>query len=260
MTNEDKNKRAIRDHWNQTSAEYQQTHRIPTNDIHYGIPGATEDRLNLLGDVAGLHIIELGCGGGQNAIALAKRGATCTGVDLSDAQISFAQSLAKEEDVSVEFIVEDIEDLGDLPSNAFDIVLGSAYAFSWVRDLSRAYRASFRILRPGGLFVMSTGHPFTKCFDENHPESLIVRQSYFTRQVTEIEPHSNIEITYLEATLGDLLNPLISAGFHLERVIEPEMKREETHNEGDDWSGGLCAPAISHQIPLIIIIVARAVK
>lgn len=44
--------------------------RISLEDVHYGPLSAGESELKLLGNVRGKDILEIGCGGGQNAIVL----------------------------------------------------------------------------------------------------------------------------------------------------------------------------------------------
>ena len=87
----------MRGAWNRISRNYQTDHKIPTDFVHYGPNCPNEDQLRLIGDVRDKRVLEIGCGGGQCAIAFAKRGAVATGVDLSDAQIEFAQRLAARE-------------------------------------------------------------------------------------------------------------------------------------------------------------------
>jgi SAM-dependent methyltransferase len=53
----------------------------------WGVWQIPEAELRILGDVAGLTTVELGCGAAQWSIALAKAGATAIGVDLSEAQL-----------------------------------------------------------------------------------------------------------------------------------------------------------------------------
>ena len=84
----------MRNAWNDNSETYQSLHEISTESAHYGPWAPLENELRLLGDVCGLRILELGCGGGQCCIAFAKQGATVAGVDLSDDQIEFARKLA----------------------------------------------------------------------------------------------------------------------------------------------------------------------
>ena len=64
-----------RRYWDGLSARYQRVMEISTDDFHYGpqIPG--ESRLHLLPPLkSGMRALELGCGGGQNSVWLAKQG------------------------------------------------------------------------------------------------------------------------------------------------------------------------------------------
>lgn len=102
--------------WNAVSKYYQSQHRIPTDDAHYGPRMPTERHLQMVGEVAGRRLLEIGCGGGQCAIAFAKRGAIAAGKDLSEEQIAFARDLAQREGVTVEFYrgtIEDLSEFGD---------------------------------------------------------------------------------------------------------------------------------------------------
>ncbi len=143
--------------WNALSAQYQAHTRISTDDVHYGSLAPGERELRLLGEVAGKRVIEIGCGGGQNSIALTKWGATCIGVDPSPAQLDHARRLAREIGVEVHFVEGVAENLSPFPDESFDIVL-SSYAFDYVTDLRRAYDEAWRVLVPGGLFVFCLSH------------------------------------------------------------------------------------------------------
>ena len=95
-----------------------------------------------MGEVQGKKIVELGCGGGQCSIALAKRGAICTGIDLSDEEINYAKNLAQKNDVKVNFVQDDIENLSMLDDKSFDIAF-SAAAFDWLQNLDEAFKEAF---------------------------------------------------------------------------------------------------------------------
>src|SRR5437763_17221682 len=56
-----------------------------------------------LGDVARLHVLDLGTGTGRAAIALARRGAIVTGVDASAEMLGVARRRAAEQGLSIEF-------------------------------------------------------------------------------------------------------------------------------------------------------------
>ena len=148
-----------RQSWNHISPQYQAHRRISTDDVHYGPLAPGERELGLLEDVRGKQILEIGCGGGQNSIALAKWGATCTGLDPSAAQLEHARRLAQEEGVAIRFVNGAAEDLSAFDENTFDLVL-SSFAFDYVADLPRTYSEVGRVLRPGNLFVFCHSHPW----------------------------------------------------------------------------------------------------
>src|SRR5437868_2832772 len=92
-----------------------------TNDYrnHYLMPRM----LVMLGDVAGLRVLELGCGEGGYARELARRGALVAGVDGSPRLIEIARERARAEGVDARFLVANASALSELDSAAFDLVV-----------------------------------------------------------------------------------------------------------------------------------------
>src|SRR3972149_5538370 len=78
----------IRKSWDKIAEYYNIRYEISCDVVHYGPLCPGEDRLRLLGDIRGKKVIDMGCGGGQNAVALAKMGAKVTAVDFSCEQIN----------------------------------------------------------------------------------------------------------------------------------------------------------------------------
>ncbi len=60
---------------------------------------------------SGHKILDLCCGAGRYAIALAKKGYEVVGIDLSSNLIHFAQEKAREENVTIEFHIRDMRDI-----------------------------------------------------------------------------------------------------------------------------------------------------
>lgn len=211
----------ISDAWNRVSASYQERHDIPTHSAHYGPWSPLESELNLLGDVRGLHIVEVGCGGGQCAIAFAKQGAQVVGIDPSDEQLAFANHLAADERVKVRFMRGSAEALDSVESGTCDIVF-SAYAFQYVADLPRALGECARVLRPGGRLALSLDHPFRDCFfDQAEQENVLYpARSYFDRSPMRW-PFDGVTMTSHHHTIADWLAMLSNAGFTLHRLLEP---------------------------------------
>ena len=216
--------------WDTIAAHYQVSTRISTDDVHYGPLAPGEHELGLLGDVAGKWVIEIGCGGGQNSIALAKWGATCVGVDPSPAQIAHARRLALESGVEVQFIVGVAEDLSTFPDAHFDIVL-SSYAFDYVTDLQRAYREAWRVLVPGGPFVFCLSHPWFQAVGwhlAGDPDAPEIGDYAAWPDVEEwdwtYEDGTTARMRGHLRTLAHIINELLEAGFTLERLVEQNIE------------------------------------
>lgn len=224
----------LRASWNRLAPHYQKQFNLPTDAAHYGPFAPNESQLRLLGHVAGRRILELGCGGGQCSIAFAREGAECVAVDLSDAQIEHARALAEQEGVVAAFYQSDMAAfLGSQSEAAFDIVF-SAYALQYVDDLASLFRETWRVLRPGGLFVFSLDHPLSDVVSHGGEKVCFIR-SYFQRGRMEWEweygaAGERSPFYSFHRTVGDFLNLLTDAGFVVERLLEPEPT-----NEHDLW-------------------------
>lgn len=215
-----------RQSWDIISASYQAHTRISTDDVHYGPLAPGERRLGLLGEVRGKQILEVGCGGGQNAIALTKWGAICTGVDPSPAQLDHARRLAQEHGVEVQFAHGVAEDLGAMLNGEFDIVL-SSFAFDYVTDLERAYAQIARVLKPGGLFVFCQSHPWFQAVGwhlAGDPDAPEVADYASWPGIEEwdwrFDDGTSAPMRGHLRPLAQILNDLVKAGFRLERMVE----------------------------------------
>jgi SAM-dependent methyltransferase len=129
---------------------------VPSEKLPWHIGGLDPDlqrELDWRGIFRGT-LLDVGTGAGQQAVALAQRGLTVTGADVSAAAIAVARRLPG----GVRFVVDDI--LASGLTSTFDFVVdrGCLHVLppaAW----SRAERALARLVRPGGLL-------FLKCFSE----------------------------------------------------------------------------------------------
>ena len=99
-------------------------------------------------------VLDLGCAGGFMAEALAKNGATVTGIDPAKEAIAVARSHAAAEglDISYDVGVGEALPYGD---NSFDAVVCED-VLEHVADLQRVLLEVSRVLKPGGLFMFDT--------------------------------------------------------------------------------------------------------
>src|SRR5712692_924671 len=140
----------LRASWNKIAPEFHKKLARPIDDVCYGRFSPTERTLNLLGNVSGKQILDLGCGAGQNCAALTKMGAICIGVDISEEQIRWANLLAEQEGLKIDFHCNEIlEYVSAVPANTFDVIL-SVMCLPYLIDLSAVFLHAFRILRSSG--------------------------------------------------------------------------------------------------------------
>jgi SAM-dependent methyltransferase len=152
--------------WNASSADYQRRNaaRLSKTDPTWGVWGLPERELRVLGDVAGKDVLELGCGGAQWSICLARRGARMTGLDVSEAQLAFAREQVKEAGVEVRLVHASADETG-LPSASFDLVFADHGAPGFV-DPARWVPEVARLLRKGGRLAFNAATPWLHaCFD-----------------------------------------------------------------------------------------------
>ena len=215
-------KRAVKSGWDEISDRYQRDAVISTDDVHFGplIPGEREFRL--LGDVRGKRVLELACGGAQNAIALAGWGACVTAVDLSSKQLAHARELVKREGVDVVLIQADIERLMMIPDESFDTIV-SSNGIEFVTDIDGCLREWHRVLRPGGVAVISTVHPLG-AFEWDEGQGALLVGNYFNLPV-EVwhdvgETDGQRGLTFFR-TVEEMFSTLTGVGFAVERILEP---------------------------------------
>lgn len=98
--------------------------------------------------------LDLGCGGGRDAIFLAQIGLKTSAIDLSPVAIEVAAGRATEAGVSVSWCVGDVLEL-PFSDGMFDLVTDRA-CFHHIRDIDRpAYvREVLRVLKPGGYLII----------------------------------------------------------------------------------------------------------
>ena len=108
--------------------------------------------LDLLGDLAGARVLDIGCGDGALVRAFAARGASVTGVDPDPAMLEAARRPTAEADVPATFLEGRAENL-PFPDAAFDVVTAMT-VLCFVPDAKGAVYEMARVLRPGGRLVL----------------------------------------------------------------------------------------------------------
>jgi ubiquinone/menaquinone biosynthesis C-methylase UbiE len=216
-------------HWTRANADYTDKSAAEAwakDEITWGVFGATESELNVLGDVRDLDIIELGCGTAYFSAWLAKRGARVVGVDPTPAQLETARRMQKE--TGIEFpLVEAIGEDVPYDDSSFDVVHSEYGASIWA-DPNLWIPEASRLLRPDGrlIFLRNATLQILCMAMEGVKEQLQRPQ----RGLHRVEWEDTGEVEFHLAH-GEMLDLLRANGFALERLIELFAPADaETHS------------------------------
>ena len=184
--------------------------------------------LEALGDVKGKSLLHLQCHFGQDTLSWARRGAVCTGVDISDEGIAYAKKLAQELQIPADFVCCNVLDTSTYISKKFDIIFSSYGTIGWLPNLKPWGKMIAERLKPGGVFYIIDFHPIVWMFDytEGSPK---IKYGYHQEDVI----YEEYEGTYADTTskmiskeygwnhgLGDVVNALAITGLKVEYLNE----------------------------------------
>lgn len=179
--------------------------------------------LELLGDVAGKHVLDAACGPGLYAEELLHRGAHVTGFDQSPRMIELC-----EERCPAGFFR--VHDLGDpitwLPDGSADLAL-CALAIEYVDDRVAALRELRRVLRPDGALVLSRQHPTGDWLRHGG--------NYFDVRVISETWSEGWQVRYWLVPLEVTCEEIAAAGFLIERLLEPRPSPEAAGIDPEDY-------------------------
>lgn len=104
--------------------------------------------------LAGLRILDIGCGGGLLSEPLARQGAHVVGADASATNVEVARIHAQETGVEVDYRATTAEDLA-AQGEKFDVVLNMEVV-EHVADVDMFMTACADMVKPGGLMLVAT--------------------------------------------------------------------------------------------------------
>ncbi|WP_275287624.1 bifunctional 2-polyprenyl-6-hydroxyphenol methylase/3-demethylubiquinol 3-O-methyltransferase UbiG [Halomonas elongata] len=145
---------ALADRWWDPTGEFKPLHDI--NPL----------RLDFIDARAGLaerRVIDVGCGGGILAEAMAHRGAWVTGIDLGEAPLAVARRHAEQSGVDVDYRRISVEEMAEQHPGEFDVVT-CLEMLEHVPDPASVVRACARLAKPGGQLVFSTINRHPKAY------------------------------------------------------------------------------------------------
>jgi SAM-dependent methyltransferase len=224
--------------WTRTNAEYTDegaARAWAEPEITWGVWRVPESDLHVLPDVAGLDIVELGCGTAYFSAWLAKRGGRPIGVDPTPAQLASARRMQAE--TGIEFpLVEAVGEDVPLPDASADIVHSEYGASIWA-DPYRWIPEAARLLRAGGqlIFLRNSTLAMLCTPDVGVVQEQLQRPQFGMHRLEWPEEEGGgVEFHIAHGALIDLLR---ANGFELERLIELQAPADaEEHSYYSDVS------------------------
>ena len=156
---------SIRSYWDLRSRGFSEAvmYELKNNE------GRLSERLGVLCEgKKSLDILDVGCGPGIYSLYFGRAGHNVTGIDFSPKMIEQAKSNAESEGIRANFMVMDAQKM-DLPDESFDLVV-SRDMFWALEHPERAYSEIMRVLRNGGMGMVSDGNYYRHLFDDRYAE------------------------------------------------------------------------------------------
>jgi SAM-dependent methyltransferase len=226
-----------------------------------------------LGDLRGVDLLHLQCHLGTETLALAARGATATGLDISGVSIEQARRLAAEQNLDITYVEADVHDAGAALGTTFDIVYTGKGSLCYLPDLDRWAATVRDLLKPGGSLYLVEFHPMLYALGVvpiGDSEELTIRADYLsgrgpeerdaTRTYTDGPALRTATVSYeWRHELGEVVTALTGAGLRIDRLREdrrlPWPRWSTMERDADGW---FALPAGAPRIPLLYAVRATA--
>ncbi|GAA1981060.1 class I SAM-dependent methyltransferase [Catenulispora subtropica] len=170
--------------------------------------------LALIGDVAGLDVVDVGCGAGFYSAAMIERGARVTGVEGSERLLAHAEEATRGRATLVQ---HDLEQPLPFADASFDLAV-MALVYHHVYDRKQLLSELRRVLRPGARLLASGTHAAG--------EQRWLGGSYYEGGRVDAPVGDGLTINFERMTIERFVNELIDGGFVLERLLEPRPSEE----------------------------------
>ncbi len=223
-------------HYDQNAEDYHRHVTNPQDGTYHAFYEKPAIRRELP-SLQNLDVISIGCGSGVDARWLADNGAkTVVGVDISTGLLE----IARRENPDIEFIQMDMEELG-FAAESFDLAY-SSLAIHYVDDWTKSLKEARRILRPGGHYVFSCGHPLDSAMEyitegdykyarlgrqiDVHTKKRRIYGDYLAKEGGGIKRITgkvgDMEVTFYHRTFSRMLEHICDSGFTIVRMVEPQ--------------------------------------
>ncbi|MEH2297965.1 MAG: methyltransferase domain-containing protein [Nostoc sp.] len=211
--------------YNRTASEWIRGEPISLSDFT-----ARPFLLELCEPIAGLRVLDIGCGEGYCSRELRRRSAAQVhGIDLSQAMIAAANLQELEDPLGISYEVGCATNLKQFNDGEIDLVV-AVFLFNYltISQTQECMAEVARILRPGGRFVFSVPHPsFPYMREAAYPFYFQVEGTgYFSKRDQQFPGRiwkrdgSWLNVQLIHKTLEDYFNALKIAGFNTMPILQ----------------------------------------
>lgn len=222
--------RANRRHWDDDAGAYHERHASYLSGFYWCPEMLSEEDAQLLGDVSGQYVLEIGCGS-----------APCS----SWLQNHYPEGIVTATDISMGMLEKADRNVSLTQANALELpyrdesfhtVFSAFGAIPFIRDITALYTEVARTLKPHGTFVFAVNHPMRWIFPDDPGEAgLQASISYFEKEYLETDDSNTVTYAEFQHTIADHINALSAAGFTITGCLEPEWPDHLSENWGQ-WS------------------------
>ena len=183
--------------------------------------------LEVCGNAGGLTILDSGCGEGRFSRMLVDLGARhVAGVDLCEPMIDAAKELQTGRD---RYHLADVQNLSFLVDGSFDLAVSYLNQCDFP-DFQANNREVFRVLRPGGRFIVANLHPMRSAVGtwqrtDDGAKQHVILDHYFA-EGARLWTMLGIELTNFHRTLTTYIQGYRESGFTIDAVVEPTVDEE----------------------------------
>ena len=158
---------SIASRWWDRESEFKPLHEINPLRVRYierQVRGLVDGMADGLAEgLADKRVVDIGCGGGILAEALAQQGARVTGIDMAELSLKVARLHLHESELEVDYQLSTAEAFAEQHAAQFDIVT-CLEMLEHVPDPAAIIAAAAKLLKPGGCLVLSTLNRNPKSF------------------------------------------------------------------------------------------------
>ncbi len=186
-------------------------------------------------NLAGLKVLCLASGGGQQAPIFAAVGAEVTLLDASPRQLAQDRFVAERDNLTIRLIEGNMADLSAFADESFDLIYNPPSTL-FVPDVAPVWSECFRVLRIGGMLMTGFMNPDEFVFDADELDNagvFVVKHPLPYVEHTTLSPSAlekrirNKKMFHFSHTLEAQIGGLIKAGFVITGFYEDRRSEED---------------------------------